>query len=97
MAWRTHPVGQQRRNAFDLHDMHGNVWEWCWGCGSESYYKPSTADDPRGPTWPSDRVFRGGNSDYKPRYCRSARRSRNAPEARLNSVGFRLALAQSGR
>jgi len=93
----THPVGQKRRNAFDLYDMHGNVWEWCWDCYSEGYYKEPTAADPRGPTDASFRVFRGGSWCYSPGYCRSAYRGRDAPEGRFYGVGFRLAPGQSGR
>ena len=63
---KTHPVGQKRPNAFGLHDMHGNVSEWCWDMFDEGYYARSPVEDPRGPDSLQAghrvvRVFRGGD------------------------------------
>jgi formylglycine-generating enzyme required for sulfatase activity len=94
---KTHPVGEKKPNAFGLHDMHGNVWEWCWDGYGADYYESSPVDDPRGPDGASDRVIRGGGWYSKPRICRSAYRDWNEPGYRYNDLGFRLALSQSGR
>jgi len=90
----TAPVGQYRPNAWGLHDMHGNVWEWCWDWYGADFYKGSRVDDPAGPLEAADRVIRGGGWGLDPRYCRSAGRLRVTAGDRSSGLGFRLALVQ---
>lgn len=84
----TAPVGTFAANAYSLHDMLGNVYEWtCSGYaknydGSE-YLCTGSADDPR--------VIRGGSWNGKPRSVRAAARIWQFPEKRNGSGGFRLA------
>ncbi|MDP6438118.1 MAG: formylglycine-generating enzyme family protein [Candidatus Brocadiia bacterium] len=77
---KTRPVGQKKPNAWGLHDVHGNVWEWCQGWYGKDYYKGSRASDPTGPPDGSDRVLRGGSCIDEPEFCRSAIRA-VAPQA----------------
>ncbi len=87
---RTHPVGQKRPNAWGLHDMHGNVREWCQDWFGE--YPSGTVTDPTGPRSGEYRVLRGGSWYGNPRYCRSANRLRGTPGYRINFNGFRVVL-----
>jgi formylglycine-generating enzyme required for sulfatase activity len=68
---RTAEVGSYRPNAWGLHDMHGNVWEWC--ADGRRQYSSSSVVDPHGPE-SLEVVLRGGAWDYPAAYARSAHR-----------------------
>jgi len=87
---QTHAVGQKKANKLGICDMSGNVWEWCSDWYSDSYYQPSPANNPKGPTSGSYRVVRGGSWSDDAAYCRSASRDYDAPGNRGHSGGFRL-------
>jgi formylglycine-generating enzyme required for sulfatase activity len=85
-----HAVGQHRPNAWGLHDMHGNVWEWVQDWFAPDYYKRSPRMDPLGPTSGSDRVMRGGDFSDPVMNYRSGSRMAGAPDTREWYVGVRL-------
>jgi formylglycine-generating enzyme required for sulfatase activity len=85
------PVGQKRPNPWGLHDMHGNMSEWCWDWYDREYYKNSTDVDPRGAEKGDERVIRGGGHRSPPFELRSAFRHRSEPWNRRWNAGFRIA------
>ncbi len=87
----TAPVGSFPANPFGLHDIHGNVFEWCQDRYDENYYKFSASVDPLGPTTGSKRVYRSGSWYDGPVRCRSAGRNGGGPSLRDFRLGFRLA------
>lgn len=98
MAWymatsggMTKPVGQKQANAWGLHDMHGNVWEWCLDWYGN--YPGGNVTDPKGAASGIFRVMRGGSWNNSADYCRSGLRLRDEPVSRRNYLGFRLALS----
>jgi formylglycine-generating enzyme required for sulfatase activity len=88
---RTVPVGSFPGNAWGLHEMHGNVWEWVLDVYWASYKGAPIDGRPVGGLASAPRVLRGGSWDYYPRDLRSAARVMNDPDNRYYSVGFRLA------
>jgi formylglycine-generating enzyme required for sulfatase activity len=60
-AKKTHPVGTKKPNPWGLHDMHGNVAEWCQDVYDPTYYRSSPPENPCGPADGNEYVLRGGS------------------------------------
>lgn len=85
---KTTSVGIFPANAWGLHDMHGNVYQWC-----DDWYgdvPQKDAVDPQGPEKGILRVVRGGNFSFPPKFCRSASRNGFEPHYRNRTIGCRL-------
>ena len=74
-----HPVGKKEPNPWGLHDIYGNVWEWCNDFYQEDYYRQSPAQNPPGPEAGENRVVRGGCWNSRPNMCRSSYRNYENP------------------
>ena len=84
----THPVGTKKPNAWGLHDMSGNLWEWC----ADWYERELKGGiDPQGASSGTNRVFRGGSWNRIAGNCRVAYRNNDVPSRSSFSIGVRVA------
>jgi formylglycine-generating enzyme required for sulfatase activity len=87
---KTVEVGAFPANAWGLHDMHGNVWEWC----DDHWHTDYNGAPQDGSAWQdgdaSLRVLRGGSWHSRAGSLRSAHRIRMHPNNRTKGIGFRL-------
>jgi formylglycine-generating enzyme required for sulfatase activity len=89
----TKPVGLKLANELGIHDLSGNVWEWCvdqW----QHNYKGAPIDGSAWVDWEEDirQVLRGGSCGHDPHACRPSSRGGNHPAYRGDEVGFRVVL-----
>ena len=89
-TYGTKAVGGKLANGLGLHDMAGNVWEWC-----QDWYGPyssGSVTNPTGPETGTGRLLRGGNWVSVSDSCRGSRRNSNDPTYAGN-IGFRAVRA----
>jgi formylglycine-generating enzyme required for sulfatase activity len=84
------PVGEKTANAFGLHDMHGNVFEWVEDPWHDDYQGAPT-DGSAGDAGGLQRVVRGGSWNSNPQFLRAANRFWYSSVSRSDNIGFRLA------
>jgi formylglycine-generating enzyme required for sulfatase activity len=89
---KTTEVGILPGNSWGLHDMHGNVWEWC----EDDWHSDYTGAPDDGSAWlendrkASNRLLRGGSWNFTPENCRSSVRLNDARDNRSYGLGFRV-------
>jgi formylglycine-generating enzyme required for sulfatase activity len=89
--YSTHAVGLKQPNELGLHDLTGNVGEFCSDIWAEDYYRHSPVENPKGPNNGTYRVLRGGSWMIMEWSSLSFTRSHISPYKTYNDVGFRLA------
>ena len=97
----THPVGRKQANPWGLHDVHGNVAEWCHDAYDDAYYGVAPGENPTGPPAGDERVLRGGSWQSSEDVCRSSARYSDAPGFAdvcfgYDAYGFRCVKAATG-
>jgi len=85
---KVHPVGEKKPNAWGLHDMYGNVWEWC-----ADVYGPYQDEGSAGKTGAQGHVLRGGSCGHEASFCRSAFRIGIEADYDNYDMGVRLVCA----
>jgi len=90
----TRTVGTKNANELGLHDMSGNVGEWCNDWFGDNYYSSSPSNDPQGPSSGTYRIFRNGSVSYSAFYCRVAFRNITNPTGTYLNLGFRPVFIQ---
>ena len=88
---KTAPIGRFNPNAYYLHDMSGNVWEWVEDDWNETYENAPANGEAWNKGTSGRRVIRGGSWSYNPRNLRSANREWAMRFYRRIGVGFRVA------
>ena len=86
------PVGRKSPNAWGLHDMHGNIYEWCFDWYGD--YSSFSVVNPLGALSGKGRVLRGGSYTSDGSQCRSSFRYPLTPITRAFNIGFRLVLGR---
>ena len=87
---KSHEVGTKKANRWGLHDMSGNVWEWCqdW----RGAYQENDTIDPGGAASGTKKIYRGGSWFNRPSTLRSANRNGHEPDVTGTNSGMRLVL-----
>jgi len=88
---KTSPVGSFLANPWNIYDMHGNVWEWCFDWDGK--IGPDEENDPAGAAFGTSKLIRGGAWDEEAYRCRSLSTSFESPSAQFDNLGFRIVMA----
>ena len=98
---KTHPVGEKRKNALGLHDMSGNVWEWCFDwyndprANDAAYTSGGFVVDPQGAASGLSRVLRGSCWGDYAGCCVVGNRNNGYPDYSFVFLGFRVAMSKN--